>query len=308
VSALATSAALRRIAGAVGRGAAGRLRAWADTIDRAGPAREDLLASAIAEVEPALAYLRPASDPLAGALPQYPRISREIRARLVLGEAPVDLGCGLSRAEAHRWLVAGAPDIAEWICDEAGAPRARSVPVARWVVAAWRDPARRAALELHRTGVIAGQRVDGRFADRLDEIIARDVPRGPSSSVDDVFRAATARLAKALERSLESRGGEPLAPVPRWWRPIRCARLIRTGPDLVAEGRAMGHCVATYAHAVQHDGCTIVGLCVLGQRSTVEIRYGRAIQHRGRANAEPPALCVRALAVCARRWGVEVAS
>jgi len=66
----------------------------------------------------------------------------------------------------------------------------------------------------------------------------------------------------------------------------------------------MDHCVAMYAGSVQQCSSTIVGLCVLGQRSTVELAPDLSVrQHRGRGNAAPPAINVRALDVLLRRWG-----
>ena len=301
--------ALRRIAGAVGAGpAATRLLGWAAHIEAAPAERRDVLLSAVAEAESALACLRPRPDRLEEAAPQYPGISRGLRARLALGAAPTDLAPGLTRGEAHGWLLDGAPDAPVWLLrgliGAGGLPAdasPRSVAVARWLLRCWADPARREALERPRRELMAGRLVEGRYVDRLDELRDRDL----AESVEATYRRAGERLRASLERALRSRG-EPLSPVPSWWRPLRCARLLRSGADLVAEGHALRHCVASYADAVRARESVIVGLAVVGQRSTAEIdpRDRRVRQHRGPGNREPHPLCVAALAVLCRRWEV----
>lgn len=306
---------LREIASRLPKGkaharAVERLHKWADMLDRAPTGRQPAIANAVMIVEPALApALATWAGPLALALPaQYANMPHRIPtlARLVLGETPTALAPGLTAHEAHEWLIAGAPSLTGWLATRLGCPIiARSIAVTRWLGAAWADPPRRAALERQREARIAGQVVRGRYLDRVDELIPSDLPRGPASSVEETFARAGKRLAKALERSLQSKG-EPLCAEPKWWRltRARCARLIRTGPDLVAEGRAMRHCVATYATAVKTGKSVIIGLCVRGERSTVEVDPAtcKVRQHKGRDNAEPPELCVRALRVLERRW------
>jgi hypothetical protein len=282
------------------RGAARRIRGYAVMIDRAPAARRRAIVEAIAELEPALTRLAPGREALDASLPQYP-VARALRARLVLGRRPVDLAPGLTRAEAHAWLCSGAEHSpGTWLAAQAGRYEpVHSIAVARWLIAVMRDPPRRAAMERPRREILAGQAIEGRYLDRVDEL--RDEDLHPS--VEETYRRAAERLRARMEQTLRSTGA-PLCAVPRWWRPARCARLLRTGPDLVREGRDLAHCVATYADAVRSGRAVIVGLCVLGQRSTVEIDPERleVHQHCGRANKEPPALCVRAIDVLMRRW------
>jgi hypothetical protein len=108
---------------------------------------------------------------------------------------------------------------------------------------------------------------------------------------------------KRAERDL-ARKGEPLAPEPRWWRPVRCARLLMSPGALVVEGREMDHCVASYVPAVKNKHVVIVALNVIGYRSTAEIDRQKVevLQHKGKGNAAPPELCVRALKVLQIRW------
>lgn len=73
------------------------------------------------------------------------------------------------------------------------------------------------------------------------------------------------------------------------------------GRAALEEGRAMGHCVGTYAPAVRQGKCLIVSICLRARgevlRSTAEIepRTFMPHQHRGPGNAVPHPLCKRAL-------------
>lgn len=291
---------LRRVLDSLGERTPARLTRWAAQIEAAPEARQPGLLAALAVLEPALEYLGGAG--VGGGI--YPAAPIELRARLALGERPVDLAPGLSRAEAHAWLLAGAPPVVRWLLAREGtsvAVEPHSLAVAQWLIAALRDPPRAEALRRPRREILAGRAIEGAYLDRVDELRDRDL----RASIEVTYQRAARRLMASLERALRSRG-EPICAVPRWWVPVRCARLLRSGQDLVAEGRALGHCVATYADAVRSGDSVIVGLAVCGHRSTVEIapREMRVRQHRGPRNQDPHPLCVRALAVCARRWGV----
>jgi len=305
---LAGLASLRRVLAALGPRAPARVAAWADAIEAAPEPRDAALLAAAAELEPALAYLvRDEENAALGALlPQYPPgLPPGVRARLALGETPSAVSSGLTRSEAHAWLLAGAPPVVRWYIDRVTGGRCsvepRELAVARWLVAALADPPRAEALERPRRELLAGRAVEGRYLERVDELRAVDL----RPSVEETYRRAAARLMASLERALRSRG-EPLHGVPSWWRPVRCARLLRSGADLVREGRGLEHCLATYAANVRSGDSVIVGICVCGLRSTVEIdpRAMRVRQHRGPGNGAPPEICARALAVCCARWGV----
>jgi len=300
------AAALQRMAAIVPARVRPRLDAYAALLQRVAEPRRPVVAAAIACVTPVLrsvlwsAY----TAPLAHATP-YPMIGEELAARLILGESPVDLADGaLTRREAHAWLAAGAPPLGSWILREAAIPvdAVLDVRIALWLRDRWVHAEQRAALTHSRRQIVAGQILEGSYLEHVDALRAEDL----GTSVDDTYRRAAMRAAADMERALASHG-EPLAPEPSWWRPVRCARLLRTGPDLVAEGRDMDHCVAGYAGAVRDRASVIVGLCVLGQRSTVELAPDiiSVRQHQGRSNSAPPALNVRALDVLLRRWGAE---
>lgn len=66
----------------------------------------------------------------------------------------------------------------------------------------------------------------------------------------------------------------------------------------------MKHCVALYAPQVSGGRAVIVGLNVLGERTTVEIdRDSIEIrQHKGIGNATPSPLMDRALATMIKKW------
>jgi hypothetical protein len=276
-----------------------------EALARAPERARDRLLAALAEALP-LGFAAPESGgPLA---PAFPRASREVQARIALGEAPAAILRGLTPREAHEALSAGIEDPIEWILAEADladhADKPRSVPVARWFVACWRDPARRAALERERNERgPGGLEIQGRLRDRIDEIAARDLPRGERTSVDAAFRSAAERRYAEWARGAE-RDETQLAPVPRWWRPIRCARMLNSSAALVREGRQMSHCVGSYAPAVRQQRSVIVSLYVCGHRSTAELtRDGsRVWQHKGPSNAAPHVLCERALQTCLKRW------
>jgi len=290
-----------------------RVDEWRDTLARAPKERFEIILKAIGVVEPALEHLCDSSANLADLLPQYPNISDKLRARLILGERPVDLAPGLTRAEAHLWLIDGAKEPAyRWLVKGIpGAESVKSMPVARWLLACWNDPPRKQALLATREYRVFGTVVRGAYIRRIDEIEPADLQHGASSGVDSTFNRAVARLAKEKEAQI-SADTKPLAPVPHWWSATRarCARLLITGRDLAEEGKAMKHCVAFYHKYVKRGDVVIVALNVLGNRSTVEVNRKTAaiLQHRGYANGDPPELCERALKVLHRRWKAAISN
>lgn len=237
----------------------------------------------------------------------------EVSEALWRGVRPADLAQGLTSREAHAWLRDGCAgkhrpcEPAAWLCARAGLPhRPRAVEVARWVIAVEQDPARRASL--YREREVRGP--DGalrafQFVTRVDEIAPEDLPQNIKTSVDRAFERAAQRVGEAqLAEWAES--SEILAPIPRWWKPIRCARVLRTPEALVRQGREQGHCVGTYVHHVRSHASVIIALDVIGHRSTLEVSAdGRTVrQHKGEGNSDPPALCQRAWEVIASRCGI----
>lgn len=233
--------------------------------------------------------------------------------QVVLGCSPV-AATGLRPPDAARWWREARYEEhpALWLLDQfVDLPVSQlwSAPleVIYWTIDRWRNPAQQRALLRERTERLGDQEITGRYVDRLDELEPADL----RPSVRATFARAGQRLARRFERELE-RQHEPLCAVPTWWQPARCARLLRTGAELAAEGRALGHCVGIYAEHVRSGRCWIVALEVCGQRSTVELRPGPETersphalavgQHRGPANRAPHPLCVRALRTLLTRW------
>ncbi|MCL2450290.1 MAG: PcfJ domain-containing protein [Polyangiaceae bacterium] len=253
--------------------------------------------------------------------PAYPRLvdgdaqTARVAARLALGQKPARVLAGLTAREAHRALSVGVTDPVAWLvchpslADEDIDPGSvRSVPVARWLLACRADPARWDALTRPRTSRGPhGETIEGRLLDRIDEVRAQDLSRGPATGVDAAFEAAAKRAYDAWCREAE-RQHQPMAAAPTWWRPIRCAGLLLSAAELVAEGREMRHCVGTYAPYVRRGSSVIVSICLRARdgvhRSTVEVdrSSGRVLQHRGVGNAAPPRYCAHALRVCRARW------
>jgi hypothetical protein len=74
----------------------------------------------------------------------------------------------------------------------------------------------------------------------------------------------------------------------RVWR----IRELLSGTELIAEGRAMRHCVASYARYCAAGHCSIWAMEVHGfegveKRQTIEVRAGLVVQCRGRFNRPP---------------------
>lgn len=276
-------------------------------VERAPEREQPRLCAAVGVVFPALRPLCPSIAPLCAA---YPQASLAIQARLALGETPAQVLAGLTAREAHEALAAGVEDPVAWIIrDVPDACSAHSVAVARWIVACHADPARWAALCTERTERVAGAEVRGRLITRTDELEPVDLARGVATGVQAAFEAAARRLYAAWEKGAQD-NATPLAPKPRWWQPVRCARILDTPSALVAEGRLMAHCVGSYAPHVQSQRSVVVALRIkvgtVVHASTAELsRDGRHVhQHRGHGNGAAPALCVRALDVLRRRWGL----
>jgi hypothetical protein len=240
--------------------------------------------------------------------PSYPEVAGGFRAQLWLGVKPVELAPGLTAREAHRWLLDGAGDEpAAWLIRQAGlAHAAREIEVARWLIAVERDPARREALHRERTlRDPQGRAACVVYATHVDQIAAADLAEGLRTSVQRAFERAAERFGRSATEAW-SKDYRILAPTPHWFKPVRCARVLRTPAELVTEGQQLRHCVGGYIPYVERNEAVIIGLSVRGERSTLELSPdGRHVrQHHGVANGPPPALCQRAWAVLQRRWGI----
>jgi len=248
--------------------------------------------------------------------PAYPKVAREVQARLVLGHKPEQILPGLTPSEARKALTEGYDNLSSskttvaWLLrDVTDATRywnhVNSVPVARWLAASLYDKQRKAALLTERVEQgPGGAEIHGRLIDRIDEIRASDLPNGPKTSVRDAFTHAAARHYAQWEKDNENAEGRLISP-PTWWKPVKYAKLLNSPAKLVREGRDMKHCVGTYTQAVRSGNSVIVSFCLNGERATAELsRDGKHVkQCKGVANKQPPAICARALDVLMRkRW------
>jgi hypothetical protein len=182
-----------------------------------------------------------------------------------------------------------------------------SVPIARWLIDRWRDPAQREALEIYREERGPdGEVVGGRYIERVDELKDEDL----RPSVRATFEAATQRLHHELElEAKRSKNQKPLAPEPSWWQPVRCATLLNRPAQFAAEKAELKHCVLTYIPKVRSGKSVVVALRVTDKdgvvhKSTVELDRAtmHVLQHRGVKNAPPSKLSEKALDVCLKRW------
>lgn len=258
--------------------------------------------------------------------PAYPKLSRQVQAKLVLGAKPEQILRGLTPSEARKalcdgydgmssrktaaaWLLKGFRERSTFPYGTGTLPdiNTESVPVARWIAASLANKPRREALFTERVEHgPGGAEIHGRLIDRIDEIRPVDLPNGPKTSVRDAFAHAANRLYKQWEKDNEHKEDRLIAP-PRWWKPVKYAKLLNTPGKLVQEGRDMRHCIGTYTHAVRRGDSVIVSFNIKGQRATVELsRDGKRVkQCYGAGNKEAPAICRRALDVLRRKhWCV----
>jgi hypothetical protein len=245
--------------------------------------------------------------------PAYPNAPAEIKARLALGEKPTQILHGLTAREAHAALTAGVVSAEQWLLRNTPWRYScvRGPEVARWLVACAKDPQRRAALETERVERGPhGEEIRGRLIDRIDEVSPCDLVRGEKTGVREAFERAAQRRWEQWQRENEKKH-KPLAPVPAWYRPIRCARLLMSTAELIAEGKELQHCVGSYSPYVRSQRSVIVSICVRARdgvyRSTAELdrKTLQVRQHGSYRNSEPHEICRRALDVCLRRWKEE---
>jgi len=278
----------------------------ADLMDRAPPAARYRIAQALRIRHPKLTALPPINQSIYGdqserlTFSPYPNVPLQWQAEVVLGKTPAEL-TGLTAREAHECFSAKAWRIpARWLLrdlaipDDGGAMLSiRTVPIARWYLQRWNDPAQKEALmKEHVERGPAGEEIRGRFIDRMDELEESDL----TPSVRKTFENASNRLRIEFEKEMLSpKNQQLLAPVPAWYTEQPGITLLDHGAQLVMEGREMSHCVATYIGKVRKGWSTILGIRVPtedGQvlRSTVELNPTTAevIQHKGVGNAAPP--------------------
>lgn len=252
--------------------------------------------------------------------PEYPHVNVEQARQLRAGVPPRELArqadpdSELTAAEAHRWL-SDAPQMSplRWLSRELFRKLnvAGKVPFAMrsWAVARWAQrvvssrPEREALLRRRQLMGPGGQVISVRFVDRLDEIQEVDLVEGIRTGVQRAYERAAARVgADRLEELAKDH--RVLARIPAHW-PRRLGARVRvlvTAAELVAEGREMQHCVGGYAHAVESGRSMIVSIRAGGHRSTAEITpAGEVLQHHGRCNTRPSAVCDAVLRSLLRR-------
>jgi hypothetical protein len=246
--------------------------------------------------------------------PSFPKVTGPWACRLLLGDTPEQI-TGFSKPWAHHVLRVGATDplhAVQWLCkiqapdleDELYPPWERPA-VVHWLLSQWSRKEGKAALLATRREVGPhGEVVEGRFADRVDEL--RDPDLRPS--VRETFERCAKRMIASM---LRQNATEILAPIPAWLRPMPCMTVLRTKAQLAAEGHWMKHCVGTYVGYVKQRESVIVAFRIRdgkGQihRSTAEFSYSTGFlrQHRGPSNGAPPELCKRAMDVFLFRRGL----
>lgn len=235
------------------------------------------------------------TDRLAAALaPAYAgRIPLRLARRIALGERPVRLSGGLlTAAEAHRWLMAGAPrPIAWWLAGQLGVPSHPSVAVVRWLAWLKANPERWAAALAERTLYIEGELRRYSLLDLLPLISEQDLASGPGRGVQAVLDRLAARL-QWEQLAVLSKDTQPLAPAPEWaGRLPRGVRLLRSNAELVQEGLEMYHCVGdgAYAKRIARGEIFVLSVRSWHGRSTVTLSPDLEIlEMTGPANGEPP--------------------
>jgi len=312
------------------------LRKHVSIVEKCPPDKRSAVAAALRILQPKYVGL-PGGEEVDKVVTGYPGATRQQTARLLLGDAPVKLAPGLTRAEAHEWLSQhpNRPP-SNWLLSREFGELSRSrsgidrshpcgpnsqsgiavaggvqhVEVARWILKTLsKKPTRDAFCRERTERGPHGEEIHGSYWDRADELRPPDL----RDSVEETFTRAAMRMQKSMERLLAKKS-EPLAPVPAWWKPARCAKVLLTGAELMVEGKQMQHCVAGYAGYVKKGESVIVKLEVperkgrgsetVWHRSTVELdrRTGQVRQHKGPQNREPHPINVKALAVLLRRW------
>lgn len=213
------------------------------------------------------------------------RPSPMVGVQLALGAHPTELAPGLTHREACAWASQSehASPLA-WAWHHIARPAvpglpaectARSIEVVRWV----------AGLRGDRLAAFFAERDVGAYVARVDELLPADLRR----SVPDTWAAAVARDAR--DRWSGDPQLVPLDEVARYDLPPG-VRLLATIADLIAEGRAMRHCVGSHGHpeAVADGRERLFSIVTTdgGYRSTLAVGPdGSVLEHRGPRN-EPP--------------------
>ncbi len=221
--------------------------------------------------------------------PAFPRVPLNIAMKVARGWSPARIADGrLTSKEAHRWLLAGAPEMAPWLYEELDVPFHRDVPVMRWM-RALKDSKRWSTMTKTRTVMHGGNRVEFTALQILDEIMEEDILTG-KDAVDDVLARASERRSKDFTEAY--RGDHSvLAPNPVWARELPgFARVLRTPAALIHRGEKENHCVGTYVEAVRNQSCVIVAISTRHGESTAELSYdGTACRQLYAAkNTTPP--------------------
>jgi hypothetical protein len=231
--------------------------------------------------------------------PAYPRVPLHIAVRLCRGETPVQISGGLTRSEAHEWLMDGATmEPADWLVRElpdARRLRVHGVAVARWLLDVHRRGGWGGLVRERTMRGPGGRIVRFRYIDRLDEVRDEDLVGEGGTGVDVVFRRAAQRYAtKYADQFVDD---NTVLHEPPEWRVYPCMRVLNTPAALVREGRELHHCVAGYMSDVRAGRSVIISLDVCGHRSTVELSPdGREVrQHFAEWNQNPHPLCARVL-------------
>jgi hypothetical protein len=224
------------------------------------------------------------------------RPTPEIGAKLILGQTPKQIFPFLTTKEANDFCFQGqAPDPKDWLWarlrkkwPEIPETRTPSLAVIRWLEGIYVDPDRKAACERMRHGYLMGQNVDGSVLSRLDEIADVDIVPSPLETLE---RAAQ-RQAQAAWK-----GEDTLAEEYTWEKHLpEGVKPIRSFKELWEHGRAMRHCVASYASRIHEGENQILMITTEDGISTACIEKDKCVEHRCYANGDPTKSCKDLLA------------
>lgn len=296
---------------------------WIERIGKAPPELRPALVAAAALLDPPFAREAlgfPALEAevhdltlpalMAPALP-YPRAALHDNAEILLGKRPDEVVVGLTRREAHEYLMHehGCSGAGPFLFHKRFGRRLPelSVAVARWLVECDKDPSQREALHRERIVRVAGQELRGSVLSHAEEIAIIDL----CGSVVGTLRNAMRRRERENAAAAKAKAWDPnnLAPAPDWFefpalRSSERVERLNSVAQLGVEAALMDHCVDRYASRVASGSCLILSLRVDDDRSTAEVLTGPIVetQHKGKSNSEPPIDCVLLLDRCLEHW------
>lgn len=217
-----------------------------------------------------------------------------------LGDSPQEitekLGFKLKRKDAIKWMSQRKwyIDPCRWLVRQHKLPNVvlwLKPEVAYWTIEVFRNPKKREVLEKERTMIGPhGEVLKYKYLSRLDEVKPCDLYNGEQSSVKKVFKRVAERVAKEEIKILNRHKGILLED-PDWYPGDSDEwKLLRTGGEIILEGKTLKHCVAQYIPYVKKGESIIVSIKSSEGSSASTIEFdseGKVVQHYGFKNSEP---------------------